>query len=125
MIAAAHTTSDVTANILPVNEPDTAIPDLPNTCRLIAHMFTTPTTIRAILLMITPTKAQNPIFFIKMALIVVGVVNMWAMRRQVFRRSGIAASGSFTGKMLAVTSLVVWAAAITAGRLMAYLGNTR
>ncbi len=78
-----------------------------------------------LLLMITPTKAQNPIFFIKMALIVVGVVNMWAMRRQVFRRSGIAASGSFTGKMLAVTSLVVWAAAITAGRLMAYLGNTR
>ena len=78
-----------------------------------------------LLLMITPTKAQNPIFFIKMALIVVGVVNMWALRRQVFRRSGIAASGSFTGKMLAVTSLVVWAAAITAGRLMAYLGNTR
>jgi hypothetical protein len=78
-----------------------------------------------LLLMITPTKAQNPIFFIKMALIVVGVVNMWAMRRQVFRRSWIAASGSFTGKMLAVTSLVVWAAAITAGRLMAYLGNTR
>ena len=78
-----------------------------------------------LLLMITPTKAQNPIFFIKMALIVVGVVNMWALRRQVFRRSQIAASGSFTGKMLAVTSLVVWAAAITAGRLMAYLGNTR
>jgi hypothetical protein len=78
-----------------------------------------------LLLMITPTKAQNPIFFIKMALIVVGVVNMWAMRRQVFRRSWSAASGSFTGKMLAVTSLVVWAAAITAGRLMAYLGNTR
>jgi hypothetical protein len=75
--------------------------------------------------MITPTKAQNPIFFIKMALIVVGVVNMWAIRRQVFRRSWIAASGSLTGKMLAVTSLVVWAAAITAGRLMAYLGNTR
>jgi hypothetical protein len=78
-----------------------------------------------LLLMITPTKAQNPIFFIKMALIVVGVVNMWALRRQVFRRSRIAASGSFTGKMLAATSLVVWAAAITAGRLMAYLGNTR
>jgi hypothetical protein len=75
--------------------------------------------------MITPTKAQNPIFFVKMALIVVGVVNMWAMRRQVFRRSGIAASDSFTGKMLAATSLVVWAGAITAGRLMAYLGNTR
>jgi hypothetical protein len=78
-----------------------------------------------LLLMITPTKAQNPIFFIKMALIVVGVVNMWALRRRVFRRSGIAASGSFTGKMLAATSLAVWAAAITAGRLMAYLGNTR
>jgi hypothetical protein len=78
-----------------------------------------------LLLMITPTKAQNPIFFIKMALIVVGVLNMWALRRQVFRRSGITSSGSFTGRMLAVTSLVVWAAAITAGRLMAYLGNTR
>jgi hypothetical protein len=60
-----------------------------------------------------------------MALIVVGVLNMWALRRQVFRRSGITSSGSFTGRMLAVTSLVVWAAAITAGRLMAYLGNTR
>jgi hypothetical protein len=79
-----------------------------------------------LLLMITPTKAQNPIFFIKMALILAGVVNMWALRRQVFRRSAeTTAAGSFAGKMLAVTSLIVWTAAITAGRLMAYLGNTR
>src|SRR4029453_3222142 len=76
------------------------------------------------LLMITPTKAQNPVFFVKMALIVVGVVDMWALRRQVFGRSAGTAASVF-GKMLAVTSLVVWAAAITAGRLMAYLGNTR
>ena len=78
-----------------------------------------------LLLMITPTKAQNPVFFVKMALIVIGVVNMWALRRQVFRGSAATEeSGSF-GKILAVTSLVVWAGAITAGRLMAYLGNTR
>jgi hypothetical protein len=78
-----------------------------------------------LLLMITPTKAQNPVFFVKMALIVVGVVSTWALRRQVFRRSGEAAESGLFGKTLAATSLVVWAAAITAGRLMAYLGNTR
>ena len=78
------------------------------------------------LLVITPTKAVNPVFYVKMALIAVGVANMWLLRRQVFRSGdSTAASSASGGKILATTSLVLWAGAIAAGRLMAYIGNVR
>ena len=77
------------------------------------------------LLIITPTKAVNPLFYIKMGLIAVGVANMWFLRRRVFRSADRGLSPANGGKLLAVTSLVLWAGAITVGRLMAYLGNVR
>ena len=59
-----------------------------------------------------PTKAlTNPVFYLKLAFIAAALVLVNAIRR---RR----ASGS--PKALAVASLVCWAGAIVAGRLLAY-----
>jgi hypothetical protein len=64
----------------------------------------------------------NPVFYVKMLLIAIGVVDMALLRRVVFRAAdpekGIPASGKF----LAAASLVLWFGATTAGRLMPYLG---
>lgn len=63
-------------------------------------------------------KAAQPVFFVKLACIVLALV---VMRRI---RSGMAGAveADETGqKILAVLSLVLWIGAITAGRLMAYL----
>jgi hypothetical protein len=69
------------------------------------------------LLIAYPTKAlTNPVFYLKLALIAVALT----MLRGILRRVG--APGPATGdvKVLAVVSLVTWAGAITAGRLLAY-----
>lgn len=80
------------------------------------------------LLVMAPAKLSNPTFIVKMACIFLGVVTMVWIRREAFpaapaaadsRRSGV----STLAKVLAVSSLVLWAGAITAGRLMVYLGN--
>ena len=55
-------------------------------------------------------------FFVKMSLVVAGVATVWPMRRYV--SSGEAGSRA---RLLAVVSLVAWSAAVTAGRLLAYL----
>ena len=64
-----------------------------------------------------PTKAlTNPVFYAKLALIGAALLILRATLRRM--REGLALSGST--KMLAAVSLVVWAAAIAAGRLLAY-----
>lgn len=69
--------------------------------------------------------ASNPAFYVKMACVVFGVVNVQLLRREVFRDlSGVGAKPVATkAQILAGTSLALWIAAITAGRLMAYLGD--
>jgi len=68
------------------------------------------------------TKAGQGVFYVKMLFILFGVVNMVMMRRRVFRPSTAAhATEGATGRRLAAVSLTCWAAALTAGRLMAYL----
>ncbi len=64
-----------------------------------------------------PKKAANPSFIIKLVLIAIAVVVMRAMKREAFPHSGAALPRV---KLLAAASLVLWAGAITAGRLMAY-----
>jgi hypothetical protein len=83
-----------------------------------------------VLLIMAPSKLANPAFIVKMTCITVGVVNMLWLKREVF--GGDADSGvsgrvgvSAVGKALAVSSLVLWTIAITAGRLMAYVGPQR
>jgi len=59
-----------------------------------------------------PTKAlTNPVFYLKLAFIAAALVLVNAIRRR--RESG-------TPRALAVASLVCWAVAIVAGRLLAY-----
>ncbi len=66
-----------------------------------------------------PTKAlTNPDFYIKLTLIGIAIAVMQKLKRRVFSDSGIG-----DGKALAVWSLVFWAGAVTAGRLLAYTYN--
>ena len=78
-----------------------------------------------------PKKAANPSFLVKLVLIAVAVVVMRALKRHAFpaiqsskpsNPSNLSNPPEVTGRarMLAVMSLLLWAGAITAGRLMAY-----
>lgn len=68
------------------------------------------------------TKGATTVFFVKLAFIAGGLVVAWRLAR-VFgggADADVAASQSLT-RWLAVLSLLLWTAAITAGRFMAYL----
>jgi len=67
------------------------------------------------------TKGSTRLFAMKMGLVAVGVVVIIATRRVAFGRDSDAVNVSGLAKGLAVLSLAIWVAAITAGRLMAYL----
>lgn len=75
-----------------------------------------------LLLIAYPTKAlTNPLFYVKLALIAVGVVLAQRMREHVM--TGVVAAGTDAPprvRALAAASLLCWATAITAGRLLAY-----
>ena len=69
------------------------------------------------------TKLANPVFYLKLLFIVVALVVTSMMRRKLYRNlAGERASITPNLKFLALTSFVCWIGAITAGRLMAYLG---
>jgi len=68
-----------------------------------------------------PTKAlTNPVFYLKLLLIAVAMVLFVRIDRLI--RSGDAAAPATARSLrrLAITSLVCWGGAITAGRLLAY-----
>lgn len=68
-------------------------------------------------------KLTTTDFYIKMALVFAGLFVLIRMRRQVFedpQLDQVPVSGN--AKMLAWASLVCWFGAITAGRLLAYVG---
>jgi hypothetical protein len=62
------------------------------------------------------TKMTSWVFGVKMSLIVLAVIVLMQIKKQVF------VNKTSNGKLLAVASLVLWAGAIAAGRLMGYLG---
>ena len=69
------------------------------------------------------TKLSNPDFYVKMVFIALAVINLRMLRNRVFRDPLIDKEPlSTNAKILAVTSLIFWLGAITAGRLMAYVG---
>ena len=78
-----------------------------------------------LLLIAYPTKAlTNPDFYIKLTLIGIAVTVMHTIRKRVFTDSTLSDSDMMVkGKALAVWSLVLWAGAVTAGRLLAYTYN--
>lgn len=69
------------------------------------------------------TKLTNPDFGVKMVFVFSGVALLKIMRKQVFQDPQLD-SGPVPGKAkrLAWLSLICWLGAITAGRLLAYLG---
>jgi hypothetical protein len=69
------------------------------------------------------TKLLNVDFAVKMIFIALAIINLQVLRKRVFRDPLIDKKPiSSNAKMLALTSLIFWLGAITAGRLMAYVG---
>jgi hypothetical protein len=67
------------------------------------------------------TKLHQTVFYVKLILVALAVVNMQMMRTRIFH--GPAAGGAIpsNGRLLAFSSLIFWIGATTAGRLIAYL----
>src|SRR5215510_10711503 len=69
------------------------------------------------------TKMTNPDFYVKMGFIALAIINLRIIRNRVFRDPFIDKKPITSDiKVLAVTSMIFWLGAITAGRLMAYVG---
>ena len=69
------------------------------------------------------TKFTNPAFAVKMTFVALGVVTVHLLRTRVIRHPAADTGPQPPGaKLLAATSLICWLGAITAGRLMAYVG---
>jgi hypothetical protein len=69
------------------------------------------------------TKMINPDFYVKMTFIALALINLRILRKRVFRDPLIDKKPITSDvKVLAVLSMCCWLGAITAGRLMAYVG---
>jgi hypothetical protein len=103
--------------------PRMSLPALSPLFRLIVWAFVLNATTGFILFMSeATTKSQQPIFYIKLTLIALALWNTNTVRRGMLRDGPIGAPlNSPRYRRLAIGSLVLWAGAITAGRLMAYL----
>jgi uncharacterized protein DUF6644 len=66
------------------------------------------------------TKGVQPVFYVKLTLIATALAVTSAIRRRTLTPRGTAAIPA-SARPLAIASLVLWGAAIVAGRLMAYL----
>jgi hypothetical protein len=67
-------------------------------------------------------RATQPLFLIKLLLVAAGIATIVLVRRRVFDGAKEPLVIGAATKRLAVTSLLVWSAAVTAGRLLAYVG---
>lgn len=67
-------------------------------------------------------KVVQEVFYVKLALVALALFTVIRIRREVFTvGSDTAGAITPTAKVLAIVSFVLWAGAITAGRLMAYI----
>jgi hypothetical protein len=75
-----------------------------------------------LLLLAFPIKNfSNPVFFLKLSLIAIAVGDTSLLLKHIVRKAPVQNPGvSMGGKMLAAASLVVWAGAVVAGRLLVY-----
>jgi hypothetical protein len=77
-----------------------------------------------LLLMGYPTKAlTNPVFYLKLALIGLGMWTFVMMARRMFDDGSAEAAAVSDGRALGWASLACWAGAITTGRLLAYTAH--
>jgi hypothetical protein len=77
------------------------------------------------LLLAYPAKAlTNSVFYLKMALVLLGVYVAVRINREIAARGGVAVlTGTFDARRWAAFSLCLWAAATVTGRLLAYTYN--
>ena len=75
-----------------------------------------------LLLLAYPTKAlTNPLFYVKLLLIAIALVDTLVVRKEIIHKSTAEdISVPAKAKILAVGSLALWAGAIISGRLLAY-----
>ena len=66
-------------------------------------------------------RGTSLIFLVKLALVAIGVSTIVLIRRNVYGTNPEPVTVSSAARRLAVVSLLVWSAAITAGRLLAYV----
>ena len=73
-----------------------------------------------LLLFAYPTKAlTNPVFYAKLTLIALAVVTMKRISDRVFHNASLSEPDMIVkGRTMAMVSLILWASAITAGRLL-------
>ena len=78
----------------------------------------------AMLIAEATTKMISPVFYIKLVFVAAAVWMMHLLRKSIFRSPAVLEMKSLPMKsrMMAGALLVCWAGAITAGRLMAYIG---
>ena len=76
----------------------------------------------ALLLLAYPTKAlTNPLFYVKLLVIGLGVATVYRLKTKVLDNDSMSEPDMImAGKTMAKWSIVLWIAAITAGRLLAY-----
>ncbi|HKB14195.1 MAG TPA: hypothetical protein VKD69_26200 [Vicinamibacterales bacterium] len=67
------------------------------------------------------TKAGQPVFYVKLALIAAALVVAALIRPSIERAAGVPQTAGPRAARLAACSLLLWTGAIAAGRLMAYL----
>ena len=67
-------------------------------------------------------RATQPLFLVKLVLVAGGIVTIVLLKRRVFDGTREPIVINAAARRLAVTSLLLWSAAVTAGRLLAYVG---
>jgi hypothetical protein len=66
-------------------------------------------------------RGTSVIFLVKLLLVAAGVVSIVLIKREVYGKNPSPVTVSGTAKLFAIASLLVWSAAITTGRLLAYV----
>lgn len=66
-------------------------------------------------------RGTDPLFMIKLVFVAIGVATVVLIRRNVFDAPDEGAAAVPSGRTLAMLSLVSWIAAVTSGRLLAYV----
>jgi hypothetical protein len=69
------------------------------------------------------TKLASPVFYVKLAFIILALINLHLLKTRIFANPDVDRMPvTSNAKVLALSSLILWVAATTAGRLMAYIG---
>ena len=102
--------------------PDLPLKSLKWLFRTIWVGFAINVTTGLLLVLAYPTKAfTNPVFYIKLSLVAIGLITMQKIKARVFDDSVLSeVAVAARARRMAIWSLLVWTGALTAGRLLAY-----